>query len=132
MSRTHCLWLNNGPYLTVGKSCSNRSSLPSVQGRACGHGRETTLDMFCFFRCKSKHSLWVVNSYRQNTTTYNTKYLYLFKRKASQSRRGPAQPSAFFFFYSPSFSSERHLLSICLAARIAREGINRILEWVEF
>lgn len=91
--------------------------------------RERQFSAFSFFRCKRKHSRWVVNSYRQNTTTYNTKYLYILKGKASQSHRGPARLSVVPFCSS---SSECRSLSICSAACIARLGINRILAWAEF
>lgn len=127
--QTQKLYLNYSDYLPFGKSCSNRSSLPSSRNvRARPRGRDS-FRLFLSSGAKGKHSRWVVNSYRQNTTTYNTKYLYILNGKASQSHRGPARLSVVPFH---SFSSECRSLSICSAACIARLGINRILACAEF
>lgn len=98
------------------------------QDGICASGHRKELSAF-LLRCKRKHSWWVVNCYRQNTTTRST---CIFSRKASRAHCGPTlflSLFPFFFFFRPL---KRCSLVICSAAYVTRLGINRILTWVKF
>lgn len=65
------------------------------QDGICASGHRKELSAF-LLRCKRKHSWWVVNCYRQNTTTRST---CIFSRKASRAHCGPTLFLSLFPFF---------------------------------